>query len=304
MAAPISQKQVSEAEEPEAKRRCSTREFRYTADVLLTEENDKRMQELWNKVQNSLPNYNFNSKEARVIRQCIRSMSDAPDDRYRSSIEIKDVVFQIGQRVIIEKGVFAARHFNKGEVVGNYGGELRPLSEIEGPNKLDYLFEFPETPFSEWGIDGREAGNFTRYINHTSIDQENVTAVEFFYGGVPRVVFITTKPIPVGAEMKYNYGDVYWIQKGITPVESIPLELFNAVKAQKQGAFGSQRVRPELSASISAVPKGQSPSAGKASKRDKASTVRKKKARSIASTESERNYYTILRRTASREKCL
>ncbi len=118
-----------------------------------------------------------------------------------------------------EKGVFAKTPISKNQVIGVYAGELLPLSSLQGENAYEYLFEFPDTAFKKWAIDGRKVGNFTRFMNHCPPKRENVSSVEFFYGNCPRVIFVASKNIQVGDELLYDYGKTYWENAGIEPNE-------------------------------------------------------------------------------------
>jgi len=147
-------------------------------------------------------------------------MKDDGSDVYAQAVEIRDVVFKTPEgAAVLEKGLFAKREIKKGEVIGVYGGKLMPLKDLKGDDRFDYLFEFPETPFHKWCIDGREMGNYTRYMNHCNPKNENVSSVEFFYGDRPRVIFVASKTIPAGTQLMYDYGPEYWKNKGITPSE-------------------------------------------------------------------------------------
>lgn len=158
--------------------------------------------------------------EGKACTLCIQTMKDDASDKYASAIEVREVVFTLEDGTkVVEKGVFAKRPINEGAVIGIYAGDLVPLDACKDRDK-DYIFEFSEPAFEDWGIDGKKRGNFTRYLNHCTEENENITATGFYDGKIPRIILIATKPIAKGEELKYCYGDAYWERKGIKPSNS------------------------------------------------------------------------------------
>jgi hypothetical protein len=158
--------------------------------------------------------------EGKACTLCIQTMKDDASDRYASAIEVREVVFTLDDGTkVVEKGVFAKRPIKEGAVIGIYAGDLVPLDACKDKDK-DYIFEFSEPAFENWGIDGKKRGNFTRYINHCTEENENITATGFYDGKTPRIILIAAKQIEQGDELKYCYGDPYWERKGIKPSNS------------------------------------------------------------------------------------
>lgn len=163
--------------------------------------------------------YDFDSREVKRIVHCIEHLKDDASDEYASSVEI---------RYIDPKwnfGLFANRQFSKNEVIGVYSGEFnfvfskKALKEgrEKGLDLAEYLFEFPDTPFDQFGIDGAMISNYTRYINHAEPKSANVSTAEFFYKGRCYVVFIADRNIPKGEQFFYDYGPTYWEEKKQNP---------------------------------------------------------------------------------------
>lgn len=57
-------------------------------------------------------------------------------------------------------------------------------------------------------IDSKEQGNVMRFINHS--DTPNLESISIFYDGVFRITFRALQDIPVGSELSYDYGGIYW----------------------------------------------------------------------------------------------
>lgn len=106
-------------------------------------------------------------------------------------------------------GIFADRDFKKWEYIGEYTGILKRRPLIF-PNLNDYCFMYPR----EWiatklfTVDSEKCGNYTRYINHS--DDPNCESVGVFQGGIFHLIFRTIKEVPMGTELTYDYGNVYW----------------------------------------------------------------------------------------------
>lgn len=89
-------------------------------------------------------------------------------------------------------GLFAARSFKKGDVIGYYEGP-KVTEEQDGDH---VLWIFDEDKNEEYGIDGQ---NETRFVNHT---QE---ANAYFDGEELQAI----RPIRKGEEITHNYGEAW-----------------------------------------------------------------------------------------------
>src|SRR5690606_16816096 len=105
---------------------------------------------------------------------------------YAKKVEIKFISSKIGL------GLVAKEDIMKKSIIGQYGGILTKVESLKEEEK-EYLFEFPETFFAKWGINGAQRGNFTRFMNHAAPKRANVSSVEIFYKNAPRVIFIAEK---------------------------------------------------------------------------------------------------------------
>jgi SET domain-containing protein len=100
-------------------------------------------------------------------------------------------------------GLFAAGPINKGEMIGEYWGEV--ITEAEANRRGGkYLFELE----NEMAIDGKTRRNIPRYINHSCNPncepQEDVAK--------RRVFIVARRNIAAGEELAYNYGKEYWLE--------------------------------------------------------------------------------------------
>jgi len=96
-------------------------------------------------------------------------------------------------------GLFATRAYKKGERIIEYVGRVIPLAE-EYTSRSKYLFEVS----SRKTIDGAARSNIARYINHSCIPN---CEPEIERG---RVFIDAIKPIKVGEEFVYDYGEEYY----------------------------------------------------------------------------------------------
>ena len=106
------------------------------------------------------------------------------------------------------------RDIKKNDVIDIYGGRL---TLVENVKDQEYAFEWPDTAFSAFSLDGKTEGNALRFMNHASPKKANVASVEFFYKKIPYIIFVAEKKISPGEELYYDYGPEYWAQKGIDP---------------------------------------------------------------------------------------
>ncbi len=110
---------------------------------------------------------------------------------------------------VVGYGVFAERAIPKGVFIGEYTGVVRKrLGRVGRFN--DYTFEYAigdweRNPFI---IDAKQEGNLTRFINHSA--RPNLGSVSVYANEVMHIILVALKPIPKGAQLCYDYGDIYW----------------------------------------------------------------------------------------------
>ncbi len=109
-------------------------------------------------------------------------------------------------------GLFAERAFKQWEFIGEYTGVVRDRGLLF-PKINDYCFMYPHEWFSlkALTIDSQTGGNYTRFINHS--DTPNCESVAVLFEGVFHIVFRTIQEIPMGGQLTYDYGDIYWYKR-------------------------------------------------------------------------------------------
>lgn len=154
-------------------------------------------------------------RESQRYIACIKGSKENGIDPWTKRYEVQWISPEVGY------GLFAKTSYKKDEVIGVYAGDL--TSHVDDQ---EYAFEWPNTPYekAKISIDGRERGNATRFMNHApekinkkSNPASNVSTVEFFYKGLPYIIFIARRPIQEGEQLCYDYGDGYWEKKGVDP---------------------------------------------------------------------------------------
>lgn len=119
---------------------------------------------------------------------------------------------------LIGYGVWTKRSIAAKAFVGEYTGVVRKR-RFFGRWKNLYCFDYTIGPgrSSSLVIDCQDAGNHTRFINHSSSPNLDLTSI--YFKGMMRVILTAKKEIPAGAQLCYDYGEDYWEKRGY------PLEL-------------------------------------------------------------------------------
>jgi hypothetical protein len=180
----------------------------YSTKVLIDPDCQALLRRIWKRHEEELAPDESHPEAARFI-QCIQSSEAGADGEFAEKVEIRWLGGKLGY------GLFAKKDLKKGEIIGRYTGILTLTEKTQDKS---YAFEWPGTPYEGiCTIDGREIGNYTRFMNHTTVERSNASPVEFFYNGVPEILFVTDKPVRAGSQLLYSYGKGYWEALGITP---------------------------------------------------------------------------------------
>ncbi|KAI0062802.1 SET domain-containing protein [Artomyces pyxidatus] len=110
-------------------------------------------------------------------------------------------------------GAFAAERISRNRYLGEYTGETYPIdSDHREPLRIHADRNYSFTLDKGYLIDGGPVGNETRYFNHedTLSGNCNVEARVLFVNNSRRIGFWTSKPISVGQELFFDYGEIYW----------------------------------------------------------------------------------------------
>ena len=110
-----------------------------------------------------------------------------------------------------EYGLFTNQDLMPHQYVGAYCGEIRKyLYRLDDKNA--YLFEYKignrKTPFT---INAMDKGNLLRFVNHS--DEPNLTPIAVVCHGLVHIILRTSKKIPKGSELTYDYGPAYWAKR-------------------------------------------------------------------------------------------
>jgi len=130
----------------------------------------------------------------------------------------------------VGKGAVLLVDVKKDQVVAEYTGRRKVMfhtdtvSLVYGLSIAKYdpethAFNFKDTDGSyQMLVDAEKCGNASRFFNHSS-NRPNVAFTKYLLTD-PKVVFVRAlKDIQAGTEIKVNYGDGYWKDKGRAPLE-------------------------------------------------------------------------------------
>ena len=106
-------------------------------------------------------------------------------------------------------GAFANQKIPSCAFVGEYTG----IVEERRPRHLKDKYYCVR--YSAWQmgkqkfvINAERMGNFTRFINHS--DKPNLSLQSIYWKGMPRMIFIAIQEIAEGAQLTFDYGDIFW----------------------------------------------------------------------------------------------
>jgi SET domain len=110
-------------------------------------------------------------------------------------------------------GVFAAQDIPARHIIAEYTGIVRRRDFSKVKSDYDYAWGFP--PPTKFLIDGKDAANFTRFINHN--DDHNVEMIYIPIEGHWHLAYVAKKPIKKDQQLLANYGAPYWKGRGCKP---------------------------------------------------------------------------------------
>ncbi|KAJ7470259.1 hypothetical protein FB451DRAFT_330278 [Mycena latifolia] len=117
------------------------------------------------------------------------------------------------QRSTYGLGAFASEPISKGDVIGEYVGELlddkeeelRHRDTLQKHSGLNYCFGMDSTT-----VDAQWLGNPTRFLNDAMPHEPNCVADPVQVNGERRLIIRALKKIKEGGELTLSYGDDYW----------------------------------------------------------------------------------------------
>lgn len=110
-------------------------------------------------------------------------------------------------------GVFAEENIKKGQMIGEYTGIVKPVNFSNRVEDFDYAWGFPHP--TKYVIDSKDAGNFTRFVNHS-----NHPNVEMMYVPIDNkwhLIYVANQDIKKDQQLLADYGRPYWRGRGIRP---------------------------------------------------------------------------------------
>jgi len=191
-------------EDPTFKKRFGiSTPIRYIYTAIVDPKYQKNYDRAWKKFQKEMEVCDSPSRRKRfdaILKRIDKLQDDLP---YCNRIAIRYINKKVGY------GVFAKENIPPYSVLNQYGGILTLDKEI--PSKHDSTFMFSD--FEKFSIDAHNAGNWCRFMNHSSEGDPhtNVLAWEHYSDWGPRI-FFTAGPhgVKKGAQLLYSYGDSYW----------------------------------------------------------------------------------------------
>ncbi|MBS0625439.1 MAG: SET domain-containing protein-lysine N-methyltransferase [Verrucomicrobia bacterium] len=106
-------------------------------------------------------------------------------------------------------GVYALQRIPSCAFVGEYTGVIKERKKRLLKDKT-YCVRYTtwQTGRRKFVVDAETQGNFTRFINHSN--KPNLGLQSVYWRGLPRMVFISLKEIPEGAQLTFDYGTFFW----------------------------------------------------------------------------------------------
>jgi hypothetical protein len=185
----------------------------YVAQTRIDPSCQQLLQQCWSQLKvTQTANTSF---ECNQYIKCIEDSREDGSDPWTQKYDVRWINESVGY------GLFAKTVYKKNEVIGVYTGYLTSQAQ----NK-EYVFQWTDPPYeNRICIDGLQQGNATRFMNHAATKIAgiknracNASSVEFFYNGLPYVIFITDRKVNPDEQLCYDYGAGYWEQRDITPI--------------------------------------------------------------------------------------
>lgn len=116
-------------------------------------------------------------------------------------------------------GLFAHSTIKKGELIGEYTGEVKNSNDV---SDTTWAWRYPsyaykdEAHVPDISVDGRLAGNGMRFANHS--DEPNTITQRVFADGFLRILYVATKDIGPNEQITVSYGSAYWKTRNKAPL--------------------------------------------------------------------------------------
>lgn len=103
-------------------------------------------------------------------------------------------------------GIFAAQNISRGQLIGEYTGIVKKVDFSNNIKDYDYAWGFP--PPTKCIVDSKDAGNFTRFINHS--DNPNVIMIYVRINKCWHLAYVANQDIKKDQQILAHYGNPYW----------------------------------------------------------------------------------------------
>jgi len=178
--------------------------FTYLPELVVCKEDLTAFTRAWKKKYHARLNKDLSPTRKKQFDRFFKKLDKLGDDAlFCEKIKIKHIDKHIGY------GVFAKEDIPPYAILNQYTGVIRKDTKQDDAN--DSVFAI--SCLDHFSIDGKEQGNWTRFMNH-SCENPNVAVWEYFRPDGPRIVFTAgSKGIKKGEELLYSYGEDYWVEE-------------------------------------------------------------------------------------------
>lgn len=153
-------------------------------------------------------------------------LTDIPEKQFKQRFDPQAYVEQINNHYEapvyiafigddVGYGIFAAQDLKKGQMIGEYTGVVKRVDFSKKKEDYDYAWGFP--PPTKFVIDSKDAGNFTRFINHSN--EPNIDMIYVLINNRWHLVYVANQDIKKDQQLFANYGKPYWRGRGIRPYD-------------------------------------------------------------------------------------
>lgn len=139
--------------------------------------------------------------------------------QYQAPIYIKYINDRVGF------GVFADAPIKEFDTICEYTGHLCVEQDVENEN-VDLNFSIDVGSYyhvdgknKQLYVDAKKAGNFSRFMNHSYLNNVSSLSVYNEQDGLWHVVMCAEKDINKDDQLLTNYGEGYWKSRGIEPID-------------------------------------------------------------------------------------
>lgn len=157
------------------------------------------------------PEDQLNSTQQRIVKQRFdpNKYIDRIEQRHIGPVYIAFINDAVGC------GVFAEQDIQRGQMIGEYTGIVKPVNFSQKKEDYDYAWGGP--PPTKFVIDSKDAGNFTRFVNHSN--KPNIDMIYVFCKNQWHLIYVANQDIKKDQQLLANYGKPYWKGRNVNPHE-------------------------------------------------------------------------------------